>query len=54
MHESYGSNRGIYIITKLGLRPSNTIVLIANILARPNLAFTIVYYATIDECILFY
>ena len=54
MRESYGSNGDAYIITELGLRPSNTIVLIANILTRPNSASTIVCYATIDECIPLY
>ena len=51
VRESYGSNGGAHIITELGLRPSNTIVLIANTLARPNPASTIVCHATIDECI---
>ena len=51
MCESYGSNEGTHIITELGLRPSNTIVLIANILARPNPASTIVCHTTIDKCI---
>ena len=51
MHKFYGSNRGTHIITELGLRSSNTIVLIANTLARPNPASTIVCHATIDECI---
>ena len=54
MRESYGSNEGTHIITELGLRPSNTIVLIANTLARPNPASTIVYYTTIDEHIPLY
>ena len=54
MHKSYSSNESIHIITKLDLKLSNTIVLIANILAKPNFATTIIYYTIIDEYILLY
>ena len=54
IYKSYSSNRNTYIIIELGLKPSNTIVLIANILAKPNPVSTIVCYTIIDKYILFY